>query len=117
VKTILKLLVMLAVLNAVARAGSAAWTYYQFKDAVQQSVIFGGNASVTDLHNQIMTKAEEMDVPLPPENVSVQREGTRTWADVAYRQPVEVFPRFVYPIDFRFTVDAFAASLTNEPPR
>lgn len=115
-KTILKLLVTLAVLNAVARAGSAAWTYYQFKDAVQQAVIFGAGTPVTQLHNQVLARAAEMEVPLAPENVGVEREGARTWASVAYTQPVEFFPRVVYPIEFSFRVEGFAATpIRNEP--
>jgi hypothetical protein len=107
-KTLIKLLVMLAVLNAVARAGSAAWTYYQFRDAVQQSVIFGSGTPIGELHGQILARANELEVPVTAEQVTVQREGTRTWADVSYTQPVELFPRYTYPFDFEFSVDGYA---------
>jgi hypothetical protein len=118
VKTIIKLLITLAVLNAVWRAGSVAWSYYQFKDATQQALVFGGGTATNTLHTEIMSRAAEFDVPVAPENVSVQREGSRTWADVAYTQPVELFPRFTYPVDFRFTVDSFATlGISNEPNR
>jgi hypothetical protein len=109
-KTILKLLIMLAILNAAARAGSAAWTYYQFKDAVQQTLLFGSRTPPNELHGQIMAKATEFDVPVVPENVSVQREDKRTWAEVVYTDPVEFFPRYSRPITFRFTVEETAVN-------
>lgn len=108
-KTIIKLLIVLAVLNAAARGAMAAWTYYEFRDTAQQLVIFGVSASETELHNQIMEKASELDVPLAPEDLTIRREGSRTWADAAYVQPVELFPRFIYPVNFSFSVEGFNA--------
>jgi hypothetical protein len=118
VKTIIKLLITLVVLNAVWRAGSVAWAYYQFKDATQQALVFGGGTPVNTLHMEIMARAAEFDVPVAAENVSVQREGSRTWAEVAYTQPVELFPRYTYPMDFQFRVESFATlGISNEPNR
>jgi hypothetical protein len=107
-KTILKLVIVLAILNAVFRAGSAAWTYYQFKDAVQQTILFGSRTPPSELHSKILAKAGEFDVPVAPENVAVQREDNRTWADVVYTEPVEFFPSYSRPITFRFTVEETA---------
>ena len=108
-KTIVKILVMLAVLNAVARAGAIAWSYYQFRDAVEQAMIFGAGVPLDELHTQVLARASELEVPVTPENVSVQREGARTWAEVAYTHPIEYFPRFTYPLDLQFSVGGFAA--------
>jgi hypothetical protein len=38
----------------------------------------------------------------------VQREDKRTWASVAYTEPVEFFPSYRRPITFRFTVEEIA---------
>jgi hypothetical protein len=107
-KTIVKLVIMLAILNAVFRAGSAAWTYYEFKDAVQQTLLFGSRTPPSELHTKILAKAGEFEVPVTPENVSVQREDKRTWASVVYTEPVEFFPSYSRPITFRFTVEEIA---------
>jgi hypothetical protein len=109
-KTIVKLLIALALLNAVGRGAMAAWTFYEFRDASQQLVLFGGGTSTTDLHNQILARAGELEVPVAPENVNVQRDGARTWADVAYTQPIEFFPRWVYRAPLSFTVEAFSTT-------
>ena len=113
-KTIIKLLVAAAILNAVVRGGMAAARYYELKDATEQLLTFGSNETTTALHNQILTKAGELFLPVQPENVEVHRQGTRTVAQVAYSQPVEFFPNYRYPVDFSFTVDAF--SVTAGPP-
>lgn len=107
-KTILKLIIMVAVLNAVARTGLVAWNYYQLKDAAKQMVTFGAQSSTTDLHNRILEKAAELNVPLPAENVNVHRQGMRTWAEAAYTQPVELFPNYTYPVTLSFSVDAYS---------
>jgi hypothetical protein len=114
-KTIIKLLITAAVLNACVRCGIVAWHYYQLKDATQQMVTFGANVAPNTLHNQIVEKAMEMALPVAPENVDVQREGNRTTATVKYMQPVEVFPRYTYPVDFGFTVDAINAGVSAVP--
>jgi hypothetical protein len=43
-----------------------------------------------------------------PESVTVRRQGGRTWADAAYRQPVEFFPRQVYAMNFSFQVESYS---------
>jgi hypothetical protein len=112
-KTIIKLAITLVLLNVAARAGIAAWGYYQLKDATQQMVTFGAQVSTTDLHNRILEKAAELNVPLPPEGVNVHRQGIRTWAEAMYTQPLELFPNYTYPVQLSFSVDAY--SMTAGP--
>ena len=107
-KTIIKLLIALVIINAAARAGMAAWSYYQLKDAAQQIITFNPRTAPIELHNQILGRARELNVPLASENISVEREGTRTRADAAYVQPVELFPNYIYPMNLSFRVEAFS---------
>jgi len=107
-KTVFKLLLLIAILNAAARVGLAASSYYQLKDATQEILTFGAQISTDDLQQDIYRKAQSMQVPLGQEDVRVTREGPRTSAAAAYTQPVEVFPSFVYPVNFRFSVEALA---------
>ena len=115
-KTILKLLIALAILNAAGRGAVAAFSYYQFRDATEQLVLFGARTPPSQLQDQILTRAAEYDLPVAPDGVVVQREGARTWAEVAYTQPIEFFPRYVYPVDFSFSVDAFATLPVRNGP-
>jgi hypothetical protein len=108
VKTIIKLLIAAAVLNAAVRGGMAASTYYQFKDRTEQLVIFGAKASPNELQNQILETAAALEIPIDPENVTVERDGARTRAEASYVQPVEFFPNYRYPLNLSFSVEGFA---------
>ena len=112
-KTIIKLLIAAIILNACARAGQAAWQYYQLKDAAQQTLIFGGDATMRELHDQILRRAIEFEVPLAGENLDITRDGPRTLARAAYTQQVEVFPTYRYPFRFSFSVDALSVKPTK----
>jgi hypothetical protein len=65
------------------------------------------------LQNRILEKANEMDLPLQPEDLTVRRDGTRTTAVASYIQPVELFPSYLYPMKFSYSVEADAL---NESP-
>jgi hypothetical protein len=106
--TILKLLVAVAVLNAVGRGGMAAWDYYQLRDGAERLLVFDLQSTPDELKTQILEMGNRLELPVAAENVSVEREGARTTATVAYTQPVEFFPSVVYPIPFSFTVNEFS---------
>lgn len=105
-KTVLKLLIALAVLNAAARGGLAYWNFYQLKDGTQELLTFGVDATPEELRDQVVAKASELDIPVGPDDVDIRREGVRTSAVVEYTQPVELFPTYVRPMKFSFVVDA-----------
>ena len=107
-KTVVKLVIVLALLNAVARSGYAWWNYYQLKDGTQQLLTFGVDATADQLLGEIVQKATDLNIPLDAENVDVRRDGVRTSAAVSYTQPIEFFPRYVYPVEFSFTVDTIS---------
>jgi len=112
-KTILKLAVALALINAAFHGGEAAWRYYQLKDATEQLIIFGSQEHTNELHNRIVQKAMELDVPLLPENITVHRQGYRTIVDASYTQPVEYFPNQIYPVNLKFSIEATAANMAR----
>jgi hypothetical protein len=118
-RTIIKLIVVAIVLNAVFQGTREAWRYYQLKDAAQQALIFGGGATMSQLHAQILGKATELALPLEPQNLAIRRTGQQTVAEARYTQPVELFPNYDYPVDLSFTVDAIAATpvRADEPIR
>jgi len=104
-KTVIKLLIAIAIINATARVGMAAARYYQLKDESQELVTFGGNIVPGELQNQILLKAEELQLPLAFDDILVSRQGLRTTASAAYTDSVEVFPNYTYPIRFQFQVE------------
>ena len=108
IKTIFRIAIALIVVNAVFRAGVVAWDYYELRDEAQQLIVFGAGSSTVDLHNRIMMKAMELQVPLQSENLTVRRDGQRTFVEARYTQPIEYFPNQAYPADLSFAVDAFS---------
>jgi hypothetical protein len=116
VKFIIKLVIAAVIINACARAGQAAWTYYQLKDVAQQTLIFGATATPTQLHEEILRRAVALEVPLTGENLQVTRNGARTAATASYTQPVELFPNYRYPFKFSFEVDGLAVMTRPEGP-
>jgi hypothetical protein len=107
-KFIIKCLIAAAILNAAARTGMAAAAYYQLKDQSLELVTFNAKASPGEIEQQILNTAQDLDVPLDPADVEVSRNGLHTTATASYTQPVEVFPDYIYPMNFHFTVDAFS---------
>jgi hypothetical protein len=110
-KTLVKVVVVVMVLNAVVRVGWAQWNFYQLRDTAQQAVTFGAQDQPVEIQARILDKAVELELPVPPEGVLVERDGMRTHAAANYTQPVEVFPRYEYPLSFSFSVEA--VSLTG----
>ena len=111
-KTIVKLIIAAAVIHACFRGSQAAWGYYQFKDAAQQTIIFGYGSTVGQLEEQILRRAADFDVPIQPENLEVTRDGARTIAEASYTKSVELLPSYKYPFKFDFKVDALAMNPT-----
>jgi len=107
IKTIVKIVIALALANAAVRGGMVAMSYYQLKDAAQQALTFGANAPTTALANEVLDKAAELEVPLDPENLEVTRNGNRTVISAFYTQPVEFVPTYVYPLELTFTVEGY----------
>ena len=97
-KTIIKIAIALALMNAVVRTGLVAMDYYQLKDAAQQEATWGDRATPAQLAENVLEKAAELDVPLDPENVEASRNKDLTVISVGYTQPVELFPAFIYPV-------------------
>ncbi len=115
--TLIRLLIAALVINAVARAGAVWWRYYQFKDDTEQTIRFGGAESPGDLQARILEKAATYQIPIAPEAIDVQREGTRTTATASYDQPVELAPGYRRPLHLSFSVEAFSLGGAPVPSR
>jgi hypothetical protein len=110
IKTVITVLITLAILNAAVRMGGAAVSYYQLKDEAQQLIVFGARSTTQDLHQRILLHAEELGIPLAAEDLYVSRDGNRTYVDAYYTQPVEILPNMSVPVQLSFSVDSFAVA-------
>ena len=110
IRTIFTTAIVVVLLNAVGHAGMAAWRHFQLRDQAEQLVLFGGATPTADIAAQIAQIAEELEVPVAPEDIVVTRQGPRTIAEAYYTMPVELFPRFFYPVNLSFMVEAFSVT-------
>ena len=109
-KTIIKLIIAAVLVNAAYRGGSVFLKYYQFKDETQQMILFGQAETVQALSSQILGEAMKRDIPLDDDGVNVTRQGMRTVAEISYTEPVELFPRYSYPVAFSFSAEAYGVA-------
>jgi hypothetical protein len=104
-KTILKLVVVAALLHATWRVGSAYWDHYQFEDSVREIAQFSRNATAVDLSARVLTLADQMHIPLQAEELTVTRDARHVKVDAAYVREVELLPRFARRWAFSFHLD------------
>lgn len=107
-KTLLKLLVVVAIVNAAYRFGMAEYRFSQLKESTKSMLVLGTNTPVEEIRAQILRRAGGLELPVPVDNVAVTREGVRTSATVSYQQEIEFFPGVRYPRDYRFSEEIAA---------
>lgn len=107
IKTIIKLLIVLVIVNGLYRTGVVAWDHFQLRDEAEQIIVFGARSTPEDIHGRILAKAQELGIELEPDNLDVRREAGRTFVSGSYQRALEYFPNVTYPLDLSFEVDAF----------
>src|SRR5262245_24802417 len=106
-RTIVSFVIVILVLNAAIRAGTAYWKFYQFRDAAQEIALFAGTTPTNVVHQQVIDKADKLEIPVGPDDVAVVRDGNRTEISASYVQAVEFIPRYyTRDVAFRFAVEA-----------
>lgn len=98
-KLVLKLAIVALLLHAILRAGLASWKQYQFKDAIEEELIFA-DQRLTDevLHGRIVEIANKYDVPIESDALEVSRQGYWTRVSAIYSEQVKLVPRFYEPV-------------------
>ncbi len=107
-KTLLKLLVVAAVINAAYRFGMAEYRFSTFKDSTRSVLVLGTVTPTETLEAQILKRAGDLELPISADDVEVTRDGLRTTANVSYHQEIEAFPGYRYPRDFRLSEEIVA---------
>lgn len=104
-KTIIKIVIALALLTACFQAARYALNNFQFEDAVQQRLLFDTRASDAEVVTSVMRIAREYSIVLREEDISVQMIGMDRVVDMPYTVTIPLLPGlFEYP--WRFTPKA-----------
>lgn len=112
--TLIKLVVALVILNAVAQAGMAAVRNYQFEDAVHQAMLFAPNADESEVVTQAVGLAAEYNIPLTADDMSVTRRGADIVFTASYQVAIPLVPR-VYSPQWTFSPTTSVRSLRAIP--
>jgi hypothetical protein len=107
-KTLLKLLVVVVILNGAYRMGMAEYRFSQLQESTRSMIVLGENTPVEELREQILKRAADLSLPVEAERIEVTRNGLRTAAKVSYHQDVEVFPGYGYPREYSFSEEITA---------
>jgi hypothetical protein len=105
VKTLLKLIVVLIVINGAYHFGMSEYRYSEFTDGTHAILAVGASTPVDQVKEQILKKAADLNLPVLPDRVEVTRgiPTNRTSVKVSYHTDIEVFPGYKYPRDYSFT--------------
>ena len=105
-KTILKLIVVAILANALWRVGTAYAAFYKFKDSVTEAAS-QGESTEEELRQKIVELASTYDLPLTADDVTVTRDVHHTAIRGSYKQRVAMFPGFDYQWPFNIDLDAY----------
>jgi len=108
IKLLIKLAIAALLANATWHVMSAYLSHYKFRDAVQQTTLFGNDKTVAELEKRILDLAAEYDVPLSADDVTVKRDLRHTITDGSYTRPIDLLPGYSRPWSFTFHVDTFS---------
>jgi hypothetical protein len=114
--TIIKLVLALALLTAAFQGARATMSNYQFEDAVEQALLFAPNSTDAEVVQQVLTLAEEYDLPVEADNIVISERASDRIVDITYTTNVAFIPGVVtQPITF--TPSASVRMLTPQRRR
>ena len=103
-KLLLKLAVVALVANAAYHVGAEYLTYVKFEDAIRDAAIFKARND-QELAARIVSLAQQYELPLNEENITIDRQGKRVNVIGWYDKPIEVVPAYEYPWHFGLSID------------
>jgi hypothetical protein len=110
IRTVVKLAFVALLANAAWQTLNAYWPYYKFSDAVRLTVQYRGRKTDAQVRDRILELAQQFDVPITDENLTVRVDDKRTIVDASYVQPVALAPGYTYPWPFSVHLDAVPRS-------
>jgi hypothetical protein len=103
---LLRLAAAALIANAAWRLGSAYVGYYRFREAVTEAMRFSFTKSDEEVRTRVLEIADQHEIPLAEDALSIRRENAHTYLDGTYSQPVELVPGYASPWSFDWHVDA-----------
>ena len=114
-KTIIKLVAVVALLTATFQASRAAIRHYTFVDALQEALLFAGGKTEDEVAEQVLQIAGDHEIPLEPERIAVRRESYLVVVDAPYVATINLLPGF-YEHDWSFDTSVSVRLLNDTRP-
>src|SRR4051794_41837955 len=92
IRKLVKLAVFLFIANGLYQVTPVALHNMQFKDALQQLVLYSQKATDAELVNRAMALADENNIPLDREYVRVRRDTGALPIDAGYVETPQLLP-------------------------
>lgn len=106
-RTAVRIGVVLLIAHALYRTVPVYWSYYQFKDAVEETALYSKNRTDAEITQRVIELAAQFDVPIDRETLEVRRDADYTYIDLWWVQRVEIVPRYHYPWRFEVSTRAW----------
>lgn len=108
IKLLIKLAIVALVANAAWHIMAAYTSYYKFKDAVQQTTLFGNDKSLEQIKTRVLSLASDYDLPISEDDLTVKREQLHTTVEGSYTKTIDLLPGYAHPWTFQFHTDTFS---------
>jgi len=108
-RRLLNLAVVALIAHAGWKVGPVFFRYFEFKDRITEAARYSGRHTAAELKKQILEIAGAEGVPLDAEALQVQKSGDHVRVDASYTEPLEFLPRYYYPHEFTFSIQAVLA--------
>lgn len=103
-KLLFKLALVALLANSAYHIGAEYLTYIKFQDAIRDAAIFKARND-EELMSRIIALAQQYEVPLDEENLTIDRQGTRVTVNGWYDKDIEIVPTYEYPWHFGLAID------------
>jgi hypothetical protein len=105
IKLVLKLAIVALVAHAAVKIVPVFWSNFQFRDRLSELAMYAGKKSEDELRNRAEKIANDLEIPVTSEGISVKKVGSVTTCDTRYVAQLEYFPRHYYPWEFVIHVE------------
>jgi hypothetical protein len=96
VKRLLSFVIAAAVIYAAWNTGSVLRHHYRFSDELQQLALFAGSSTEDQLKERVLQLAEQYQIPVEPETVTVHTDSGITQITAPYTAQIKLLPTYTY---------------------
>lgn len=105
IRLLVKLAIVALLANAGFHIGAEYLTYIRFRDAIRDAAMFKAK-NETELMTRVMELAEQYELPVDEENITIERNDRRFLVEGWYDKEIEVAPNYFYPWHFGLSLEA-----------